>query len=107
MIVEYIRYRFPAGGGTDFEAAYERAARPLSRAPQCVEYELTRCVEEPESYVLRIVWTSVRDHVEGFRGSPAFGEFFAEIKPYVSAIEEMRHYERTAVVGSGAAAAPQ
>ena len=103
MIVEYIRYRIPADGA-DFEAAYARAAGPLSRAPQCVEYELTRCSEDPESYVLRIIWTSAEDHIQGFRRSPLFGEFFAEIKPYLAMVEEMRHYERTAVTGPGGAA---
>jgi hemoglobin len=101
MIVEYIRYRVPAEQGAEFEAAYGRAAVPLTRAPQCVEYELTRCVEDPEAYVLRIVWTSAEDHLAGFRGSADFREFFAEIKPYVGQIEEMRHYEPTTVTGGG------
>ena len=39
--------------------------------------------------------------MEGFRKSALFGEFFAEIRPYVEQIEEMRHYARTAVAGSG------
>ncbi|MGC7096681.1 hypothetical protein ACPZ19_18550 [Amycolatopsis lurida] len=34
-----------------FEDAYRRAAVPLSRAPQCVDYELTRCEEDTECYV--------------------------------------------------------
>ncbi|MBC6459889.1 group II truncated hemoglobin [Actinomadura sp. HBU206391] len=101
MIVEYIRYRVPAERGEEFEAAYARAAVPLARAPQCVEYELSRCVEDPEWYVLRIAWTSAQDHLAGFRGSENFRAFFAEIKPYVEQIEEMRHYERTAVAGLG------
>ncbi|MEV5750882.1 antibiotic biosynthesis monooxygenase [Actinoallomurus sp. NPDC052308] len=101
MIVEYIRYRVPAERCDDFEAAYARAAVPLATAPQCVEYELTRCVDEPESYILRIVWTSADDHLTGFRNSENFTAFFAEIRPYVEQIEEMRHYRRTAVVGTG------
>jgi hemoglobin len=101
MIVEYIRYRVAPEQAAEFEAAYARAAVPLAKAPQCVEYELTRCAEEPEAYVLRIVWTSTRDHLEGFRKSANFEAFFAEVGPYVQQIEEMRHYERTAVVGNG------
>ncbi|MDT0344635.1 group II truncated hemoglobin [Streptomyces litchfieldiae] len=99
--VEYIRYRIPTGGGPAFEEAYRRAAVPLAAAPECVDFELTRCVEEPESYILRIRWTSVEAHLEGFRRGEHFGAFFAEIRPYVSAIEEMRHYEPTGVAGSG------
>ncbi len=101
MIVEYVRYQIPADRGDAFEAAYGRAAQSLREAPQCEEFELTRCVDEPESYILRIVWTSAADHTEGFRASALFASFLAEIKPYVSAIQEMRHYRRTAVRGSG------
>jgi hemoglobin len=102
MIVEYIRYQIPLGQSEAFEAAYTRAAVPLSRAPQCVDYELSRCADEPESYILRIVWTSTTDHTAGFRGSANFTEFLAEIRPYLPVIQEMRHYNRTTVYGSGA-----
>src|SRR5690348_9295721 len=101
MTVEYIRYRIPGERGEEFESAYARAAVSLARAPQCVEYELTRCADEPEAYVLRIVWTSAEDHLVGFRGGDDFPAFFAEIKPFVENIEEMRHYERTPVAGAG------
>jgi hemoglobin len=101
MIVEYIRYRVPSDGAEEFEAAYARAAVPLAAAPQCVDYELTRCVDEPGAYILRIVWTSAKDHLEAFRGGEHFKAFFTEIQPYVQQIEEMRHYERTAVHGTG------
>ncbi|SEG24481.1 Truncated hemoglobin YjbI [Thermomonospora echinospora] len=101
MIVEYIRYRIDQVDAEEFEAAYGRAAACLAVAPQCVEYELTRCVDEPEWYILRIVWTSADDHLQGFRGGEHFAAFFAEIKLYVRQIEEMRHYKRTAVRGAG------
>ncbi|MFF4771440.1 group II truncated hemoglobin [Microtetraspora fusca] len=101
MIVEYIRYAIAEGRAEEFEAAYARAARSLAAAPQCVDYELSRCVDEPASYILRITWTSARDHMEGFRSGEHFRAFFTEIRPYVNDIAEMRHYERTAVRGSG------
>jgi len=88
MIVEYIRYQIPADRRGEFEAAYARAADVLRQAPQCVEYELTRCTEEPPSYVLRIVWTSESDHLEGFRRSARFGDFLAAIKAYVPDIQD-------------------
>ncbi|WP_433143619.1 group II truncated hemoglobin [Actinomadura nitritigenes] len=101
MIVEYIRYRIDRARAEEFEAAYARAAVPLAAAPQCVDYELTRCVDEPECYILRIRWTSAEDHSQGFRSGEHFPAFFAEIKPYVQQIEEMRHYEATPVHGKG------
>ncbi|WP_460357552.1 globin domain-containing protein [Actinoallomurus acanthiterrae] len=101
VIVEYIRYRVPADTRDAFEAAYARAAVPLGAAPQCVEYELTQCTEDEFSYILRIVWTSEEDHLSGFRKSANFTAFFEQIRPYVDQIEEMRHYRRTAVTGTG------
>lgn len=103
VTTEYIRYRIPAAAVDAFEDAYRRAAGPLSTSPECVDFELSRCVEEPESYILRITWTSMEDHLEKFRTSDAFQVFFAEIRPYVGAIEEMHHYEPTRVQGAGAA----
>jgi hemoglobin len=101
MIVEYIRYRIPADRAEGFEAAYARAAASLAAAPQCVDYELARCIDEPDQYTLHITWTSAEDHLEGFRGGEHFPTFFAEVKPYVGDILEMRHYERTPVRGAG------
>ncbi|MGX1880901.1 globin domain-containing protein [Streptomyces sp. NPDC055287] len=101
MTVEYIRYRIPDDRAAEFEAAYARASVQLARSPQCVEYELARCEEESANYILRIVWTSTRDHLEGFRGSEQFKAFLAEIRPYIEQIEEMRHYAPTGVHGAG------
>lgn len=101
MVVEYIRYTIPDDKLQEFEGAYARAAKYLRSAPQCVGYELSHASEEPGSYILRIEWTSAQDHIEGFRGGPNFTGFFAEIRPYLHQISEMRHYDRTNVVGKG------
>ncbi|GAA2713946.1 globin domain-containing protein [Actinoplanes palleronii] len=103
MIVEYIRYRIPEGRDGEFEKAYARAAEQLAKAPQCGDYELSRCVDDPAAYVLRITWTSADDHLRGFRGGELFPVFLAEIRPYIESIEEMRHYRPTAVRGTGGA----
>ncbi|MET7464157.1 antibiotic biosynthesis monooxygenase [Nonomuraea sp. NPDC005501] len=101
MIVEYIRYRIPDERSVDFEEAYGKAAVFLAKAPQCVDYELSRCVDEPVCYILRITWSSAEDHTRGFRNSELFPGFLAAIRPYVGMIEEMRHYERTPILGVG------
>ena len=103
MTIEYIRYRIadperrPA-----FEDAYATASALLDAAPECLGYDLAHGVEEPENYILRIEWTSVDDHLRGFRGGPHFGAFLAAVRPYVGDIEEMKHYEPTVVSGKTA-----
>ncbi len=97
MIVEYIRYTIDAARAEAFEQAYATASKSLQESPHCLGYELSRCTEAPESWMLRILWDSAHGHLEGFRKSAQFRSFFAAIQPYVKDIGEMRHYERTPI----------
>lgn len=99
--IEYIRYRIPEDRSAEFMAAYTRAAQQLAASEHCVSYELTRCEEDFEHFILRIVWTSTEDHLKGFRTSELFPVFLTEIRPYVGYIDEMRHYTPTTVRGTG------
>ncbi|MEE4422855.1 putative quinol monooxygenase [Streptomyces bugieae] len=102
MTTEYIRYTItdPARR-TAFEQAYAAASEQLDAAPECLGYDLAHGVEEPEHYILRIEWTSVEDHLKGFRGGPHFPTFLAHVRPYIGDIEEMKHYESTSVTSAG------
>jgi len=95
VIVEYIRYKIDSGRSNEFERAYARAQEPLAASSHCHAYELARCVEEPDHYILRIEWDSIEGHMQGFRRSAEFRDFFSQIRPYVNDIQEMRHYEVT------------
>ena len=105
MIVEYIRYEIAEERAPEFEAAYTRAAASLDASPHCLAYELSRGVEAPASYILRIEWDSVEGHMQGFRRGPDFPAFLAAIRPYVGEIAEMRHYAPTTVGARKQAAA--
>jgi len=97
MIVEYIRYTIEAARADAFIAAYETAAKSLRDSPNCGGYELTRCTEAPDSFILRILWDSAEGHLQGFRKSAEFKPFLAAIQPFIKDIGEMRHYEKTAI----------
>ena len=107
MIVEYIRYKLNKLAEesresvlSSFEAAYRAASSSLDASAHCLGYELSRCVEEQDRYILRIEWDSVEGHLTGFRRAPEFAPFLAAIKPYISQIEEMQHYALTSIVVS-------
>jgi quinol monooxygenase YgiN len=72
----------------------EGAVVATSAAPR-KRYELTRCNEAPDSFVLRILWDSHEDPMQGFRKSEEFKPFFAAVKPFLGAIQEMNHYQLT------------
>ena len=97
MTVEYIRYKIQPDKRDAFVEAYGKAARQLDASEYCLAYELTECEEEAGNFILRIEWTSTEMHLNGFRKSKEFQEFFANVKPFFSDIQEMRHYHATAV----------
>ncbi len=98
MTIEYIRYRIPPDGQDTFLQAYRKAAVALNASAYCLAYELAHCEEEPERFILRIEWSSTVEHLQGFRTSTEFRDFFAHIRPYVQNIEEMQHYQLTDIV---------
>jgi quinol monooxygenase YgiN len=100
MVIEYVRYNIPADQADQFIAAYATAGGALRKSSHCLGFELSRCTEEPTAFILRIEWDSVEGHMNGFRKSPEFREFFASVRPFVGNLEEMRHYERTEVLSS-------
>jgi quinol monooxygenase YgiN len=97
MVVEYVRYRISTDRQEPFEAAYRDAARSLDASEHCLAYDLSKGVEEPEHYILRIEWDSLEGHEQGFRGSPEFQTFLAAVRPFVEDIEEMKHYDTTGI----------
>ncbi|MBE9639753.1 antibiotic biosynthesis monooxygenase family protein [Salipiger mangrovisoli] len=92
MTVEYIRYSVPSAQQEAFLRDYAAARVPLLRSPYARDFEISQCDEDPSQFILRILWTSAEDHMEKFRGSAEFREFFGHIRPYLGMIEEMRHY---------------
>ena len=93
MVVEYIRYRIAQDRVEEFVKAYEAAGEPLRESPHCLSYEVSQCTEDPEQFIVRMLWDSVDGHRTGFRGSPQFRRFFPLVQPFFEGIQEMRHYE--------------
>ena len=93
MIVEYIRYLVKTDDSQKFIQSYSRAGEVLKSSPQCLGYEISRCKEDPISFVVRIDWDSLEGHLNGFRKSPQFSKFFTDVQPFYNDIQEMRHYE--------------
>jgi heme-degrading monooxygenase HmoA len=92
VIIEYLRYTIPEDRQEAFVRDYDAARLSLMRSPYANGFDLCRCIDDNTQFILRITWTSADDHLEGFRKSPEFQEFFGHVRHYVSAINEMRHY---------------
>jgi len=55
MAVEHLRYRVPPEQAQALVDAYIVAAESLRRSPQCHGYDLTRCTEARDRFILRIL----------------------------------------------------
>jgi quinol monooxygenase YgiN len=99
VVVEYIRYAIPSERSEEFQAGYARAQSALAASSHCLGWELSRGVEEPGNFILRIEWDSIEGHEQGFRAGPEFRTFFAAVRPFFDQILEMKHYEVTDIAG--------
>jgi quinol monooxygenase YgiN len=97
MIVEYIRYTIGAERAQAFQDGYEAARAALDGSQHCLAYELSRGVEEPGHFTLRIEWDSLEGHEQGFRTSAEFASFFEAVRPFFDEIDEMKHYQPTRI----------
>ena len=93
MVVEYIRYEIPAARHAEFLAAYEAAGQELNASEHCSGFEVSQGVEEPDHFIVRILWDSVEGHERGFRTGPLFASFLAKVRALFGDIREMKHYQ--------------
>ncbi|MGH3935218.1 MAG: antibiotic biosynthesis monooxygenase family protein [Pseudonocardiaceae bacterium] len=85
MVLEIAEFIILSGEEDEFTVAYKQAAHLLRDTPGCLSVRMTRGLESPSRFVLLVEWENLTDHTEGFRASPSFrawraqlGSFFAE-----------------------------
>jgi hypothetical protein len=62
VIVEFVRYRVDPSRRREFERAHQAAADALSGLVECRELEVAAAMEDPDCYIVRIMWVfSERD----------------------------------------------
>lgn len=93
MIIEYAQLEVAPDNAAAFEAAVAKAAPLFRAAAGCKGMKLERLVEHPGRYLLVVKWTSLDDHMVGFRQSAAFAEWRALTGPYFVAAPEVLHGE--------------
>jgi heme-degrading monooxygenase HmoA len=102
LIIEIATIVVQEGRESEFEAAFAKARRYIAESPHSLNHQLTRCIEHPSRYILRIEWDSLEGHTVGFRGSATFQDYRALLYPLYASAPEVVHY--TAVdLGNGTA----
>ncbi|PCJ56397.1 MAG: hypothetical protein COA79_19045 [Planctomycetota bacterium] len=94
MIVEYLNYKVPVDEQTNFILDWTNSLEIVQSSIHCQSTEFEQAIEEPENFVIRIVWDSVEGHVNGFKKSESYEKAFEFIKQYSKFINpEIYHYK--------------
>lgn len=86
-----------------FESAFARARAIIGSMEGCLGYQLQRCVENENRYLLLVQWRRLEDHTEGFRASPQYLEWKGLLHHFYEPFPTVEHYEP---VMGGALGAP-
>ena len=93
MILEHAPLDVLPGQETAFEAAFDEAKLIISSMPGFVSLRLDRCIERPNRYLLLVEWERLQDHTEGFRGSPEYEDWRAQLHHFYDPFPTVEHSE--------------
>ena len=92
MILEVAILDVISGQETEFEAAFEKAQAIISSMKGYVNHQLQRCLETENRYILLVNWETLKDHNEGFRGSPEYQEWRKLLHHFYDPFPTVEHY---------------
>lgn len=92
MVLEHALLDVDEVRSAAFEAAFAEAVGHIAGARGFRSVRLSRCTERPGRYLLLVEWDSVEDHVEGFRGSPAYAEWRRLLHHFYEPMPEVLHF---------------
>jgi heme-degrading monooxygenase HmoA len=99
MALEHAVLQVIPGQEADFESAFSIAKAIIAGAKGFRSLRLSRCVEDTSRYLLLVEWTALEDHMEGFRGSPAYEEWRRLLHHFYEPFPTVDHYDDVVVVG--------
>jgi heme-degrading monooxygenase HmoA len=93
VILELAQITVHAAVEAQFESVFPEAVRLLAASPGYLSHELQRSIETPNRYALLVRWRTLEDHTVGFRGSPAFAEWRAQLAPFLAVAPVVEHFQ--------------
>lgn len=93
MILEHAVLRVIDGQSEQFEKDFRRAESIISAAPGYLGHSLVRGIENPSQYLLLVKWTSLEDHIDGFRGSEPYQQWKALLHHYYDPFPKVEHFD--------------
>jgi heme-degrading monooxygenase HmoA len=92
MILEIATLDVKANQTAAFESNFAQAQRIISASPGYIRHSLSRCLENPQRYVLLVEWQTLEAHTVGFRQSPAYLEWKALLHHFYDPFPTVEHF---------------
>jgi heme-degrading monooxygenase HmoA len=93
VITEIAIFTAQVGKEDELGQAILRGLAVIRSHPESISAHVTRCIEQPERYMLTVIWTSLEAHTVDFRGGPLFPEWRSHINGLFVIPAEVFHYE--------------
>ncbi|HMC38503.1 MAG TPA: antibiotic biosynthesis monooxygenase [Acidimicrobiales bacterium] len=92
MILEHALLPVAAERAEEFETAFARARGLISAMPGFRRLSLSRCLEQPGTYLLLVEWDSLEAHTEGFRRSAEYEEWRSLLHHFYDPFPTVLHF---------------
>ena len=93
MVLEVAILNVKPGQTQAFEAAFREASQYIAASPGYLSYELRRCIEDSNRYLLLVHWQTLEDHTQGFRGSQNYEHWRRLLHHFYDPFPTVEHYE--------------
>jgi heme-degrading monooxygenase HmoA len=93
MILEVAILDVVPGQENEFQAAFEKAAPIISSMLGYVSYQLQRCIEKQNRFILLVKWETLEAHTVWFRGSEQYQEWKKLLHHFYDPFPTVEHYD--------------
>ena len=94
MITEVAVLHIKKNESEMFETAFKEAQSIISAMNGYIKYELLKCLEEEDKYMLIVRWQKLEDHTEGFRKNAHYSEWKKLLHHFYEPFPVVEHYKK-------------
>ncbi|MES2808976.1 MAG: antibiotic biosynthesis monooxygenase [Bacteroidota bacterium] len=93
MILEAVIFNVIPGREIQFEQDFAIAGQYISAIRGYIKHSISRCIEQPNQYLLLVEWETLEAHTIGFRESVEYLEWKRLLHHYYDPFPVVQHYQ--------------
>lgn len=97
MILEAAFLDVIKGKELEFEASFKKAQIIIRSMPGYISYQLQKCIEIENRYLLLVNWETLEHHTVGFRESPKYVEWEKLLHHFYRPFPIVEHYQTVGI----------